>query len=111
MVYLEAMGGAIGCLDPTSMAFPHRDSAYNFHVLAGWQEPDEDERLTQWTRGFHQAMAPYSTGGVYVNLLGEDESDRIRAAYGGNYQQLVELKRVWDPQNFFRMNNNIPPYA
>ena len=56
-------------------------------------------------------MAPYSTGGVYVNLLGEDESDRIRAAYGGNYQQLVELKRVWDPQNFFRMNNNIPPYA
>ena len=111
MVYLEPMGGAIGCVDPTAMAFPHRDAAYNFHVLAGWQDPDDDERLTRWTRGFHQAMAPYSTGGVYVNLLGEDESDRIRAAYGGNYEQLVELKRVWDPQNFFRMNNNIPPYA
>ncbi len=62
-----------------------------------------------WAGAFHDAMAPHATGGVYVNLLGEDEEDRVPAAYGENYRRLVELKNEWDPGNVFRMNHNIQP--
>jgi hypothetical protein len=65
--------------------------------------------VTAWVRDFHESMTPFCTGGVYVNLLGTDESDRVRAAYGGNYDRLVEVKRKWDPKNLFRTNHNISP--
>jgi hypothetical protein len=54
-------------------------------------------------------MAPFSTGGVYVNLLGTGEAGRVRAAYGDNYERLAAVKGKWDPKNLFRMNHNIPP--
>jgi FAD/FMN-containing dehydrogenase len=54
-------------------------------------------------------MAPHATGGVYVNLIADDEPDRVPAAYGDNYARLVELKRQWDPENLFQGNYNIPP--
>jgi FAD/FMN-containing dehydrogenase len=54
-------------------------------------------------------MARHATGGVYVNLLGTDEGDRVRSAYGDNYERLVEIKRRWDPDNVFRGNHNIEP--
>jgi hypothetical protein len=62
-----------------------------------------------WVRGFHEEMGQFSTGGVYVNLLGEDEQDRVREAYGSNYDRLVELKRMWDPDNRFSGNINVRP--
>jgi hypothetical protein len=52
---------------------------------------------------------PHATGGVYVNLIAEDEADRVSAAYGDNYGRLVELKQKWDPANLFSNNYNIPP--
>ncbi len=63
----------------------------------------------EWARAFSNEIARYSNGGVYVNLLAEDEQDRIKAAYGSNYDRLVELKQKWDPTNLFRGNQNIPP--
>jgi FAD/FMN-containing dehydrogenase len=54
-------------------------------------------------------MAEHATGGVYVNLIAEDETDRIPAAYGANYTRLRELKQRWDPNNLFSSNYNIPP--
>lgn len=109
MVYIESLGGAIGRVAPDATAFADRQSKFGFHVLAGWANPEEDEALMGWTRSFHEAMAPYSTGGAYVNLLGEDEADRVPAVYGDNYERLVALKNTWDPENLFRMNNNIVP--
>jgi FAD/FMN-containing dehydrogenase len=111
MVYLEPMGGAVGSVDPSATAFPHRDAAYSVHVLPGWSDPDRDEELMEWADGLHEALAPHSTGGVYVNLLGRDEDDRLRAAYGRNYDRLVELKREWDPDNLFSSNQNLDPTA
>jgi Berberine and berberine like len=55
--------------------------------------------------------APFSTGGVYVNFLGEDGEDQVKAAYGSHYQRLVALKRKYDPTNFFYLNQNIKPTA
>ena len=109
--YLEPLGGAIGRVDPSATAFGERNAAYSFHILAGWMEAADDDAVMAWARGFHDAMVPHATGGVYVNLLGDDEDDRVPAAYGDNYQRLVELKARWDPGNLFRMNHNIEPSA
>ncbi len=72
-------------------------------------DPGEDESVLAWASEFHQAMAAHATGGVYVNLIADDETDRIPAAYGSNYARLVELKQQWDPTNLFSSNYNIPP--
>jgi len=102
MVYLEPMGGRIGRVDPDATAFPHRDAAYGFHVLAGWRDPGDDDRIMEWARGFHEAMSSFATGGVYVNLLGEDEEDRMDGAYGANLQRLRRVTEEWDPDGIFR---------
>lgn len=109
MAYIGAGGGAIARVDPTATAFAHRDAPYGYHVLAGWMDPAQDAEVTEWVARFQQAMTPYATGGVYVNLLGTEEQERVPAAYGVNYERLVEIKKKWDPDNVFRMNHNIPP--
>jgi len=109
LVYIGAGGGAIGRVDPSATAFPHRTAPFSFHIMAGWADPDQDDEVTSWARAFHESMTPFSTGGVYVNLLGTDERDRVRAAYGDNFERLAAVKQKWDPDNLFRMNHNIPP--
>jgi FAD/FMN-containing dehydrogenase len=109
--YLEPLGGAIGTVDTSATSFGERDAGYSFHILAGWMDPAADDSVIAWARTFHDAMARNATGGVYVNLLGDDEEDRVPAAYGENYPRLVELKTQWDPGNLFRSNHNIMPSA
>ena len=72
-------------------------------------DADEDESVLAWATEFHSAMAAHATGGVYVNVIADDETDRIPSAYGVNYPRLVELKQRWDPTNLFSSNYNIPP--
>ena len=108
MAYLEPVTGAAGRVAPDATAFPHRGAAYSFHVLAGWSDADRDDEVMGWARRFHDDVAPHANGGVYVNLL-SGEGDRVRAAYGPNYERLARLKAEWDPDNVFRSNHNIPP--
>lgn len=109
VVYLEPMGGAINRPEQYATAFPHRSAAYSLHILTGWSDAEKDEPVISWSREFHNELEPFSNGGVYVNLLGHDESERIKSAYGKNYKKLREIKRKWDPDNFFRQNHNITP--
>lgn len=109
MVYLEPMGGVISEVEPEATAFPHRDAAYSVHALTGWSDPDRDEELIEWTDSIYEAMVPYSSGGVYVNLLNREETDRVPLAYGENYERLREIKAAWDPENLFDSNQNIEP--
>lgn len=109
MAYFEPLGGAVGRIAPDATAFPHRNAAYGLHILPGWTDPTDDEELMGWARDFQQAMAPHATGGVYVNLLGRDEGDRVPAAYGANFERLARLKAQYDPENLFRVNHNILP--
>ncbi len=111
MVYLEPMGGAIAEVEPEATAFPHRDAAYSVHALTGWSDPARDEELIEWTDAVHEAMAAYSSGGVYVNLLDRAEADRVPNAYGTNYERLREVKADWDSDNVFDSNQNIEPSA
>ncbi len=103
-------GAAISRIDANTNAAAHRDAAYVLNIQAAWEALDETERYTRWTRDLLSAMQPFSTGGVYVNFLSEDEgSDRIRAAYGDRYERLVMLKQRYDPTNLFHINQNIRP--
>jgi len=107
--YFAPGGGATARVDASATAFPHRHAAFSFHIMAGWSGPADDERVTAWAQDVCDALEPHSTGGVYVNVLGAGEQSRIRAAYGDNFDRLVEVKRKWDPENLFRMNHNIRP--
>jgi FAD/FMN-containing dehydrogenase len=109
---LEPLGGAVGRVGLEDTAFHHRDAAYNLAVIARWQDPKEADRHIAWTRTAHQAMDRFTTGGTYVNYLGEEGQDRVRAAYGeSKYRRLVALKDTYDPTNLFRRNQNIQPTA
>lgn len=107
--YFEPLGGAIGRIEPNATPYGGREAASGFHCLAGWIEPSDDESVMSWAAAFHDAMAPHATGGVYVNLIADDEDERVLAAYGPNYERLVGLKEEWDPNNLFSSNYNIPP--
>jgi FAD/FMN-containing dehydrogenase len=107
--YLQHLGGAIACPGPDTAAFGHRDGAFDFTILTVWEDPAEDDDHIAWARSFHAAMQPSSTG-VYVNNLGVEGADRVRAAYAPEtYARLVALKDRYDPQNVFRLNQNVAP--
>ena len=108
-VGLQQMHGAASRVEPTATAFPHRDEHYDFLILSQWADPAESERNVEWTRSFFEEMGPYFEEGVYVNNLGDEGEDRVKAAYGANYERLLALKGKYDPTNLFRLNQNIRP--
>ena len=107
--YLEPLGGAVNRVDVPATAFPHRNAAYSFHIFPGWADPSSDDELMGWAKEFYDSMVPYSNGGVYVNLLGQDEQARTPKAYGENYSKLTRIKKKYDPDNLFSHNHNIKP--
>lgn len=109
---LMPLGGALARVDEDAMAFGQRRAPWNVHILSMWEDPADTERQVAWTRDFHAALAPYTTGGAYLNFIGNKGNERVRAAFGERkYARLVELKRRYDPTNLFRLNQNIPPDA
>jgi FAD/FMN-containing dehydrogenase len=108
-IFVPQMGGAANRVAADATAYPHRDVAWVMNIHTRWQDPADDERCLAWARDVFQAMAPMATGGVYVNFMPEDETDRVRSAYGSNYDRLAEVKATWDPENVFRANMNIRP--
>jgi hypothetical protein len=103
------LGGALARVDEGATAFGRRNAAFNVNVNAVWLEDDPDaDRHIGWARDFFDALQPHAGGGVYVNFLGDEGQDRVRAAYGDrDYERLVRLKREYDGTNFFRLNQNI----
>jgi FAD/FMN-containing dehydrogenase len=105
------LGGALARVGEGETAFSQRDAAHNVNINAVWTEEDPDAQgHIAWARDFFDAMQPHAGGRVYLNFLGEEGGNRVRQAYGArNYERLVELKRAYDPTNFFRLNQNIEP--
>jgi FAD/FMN-containing dehydrogenase len=104
------MGGAVGREDPDASAFEDRRAAHAMTMDGVWSDPAASGACIAWVRGFWEAVRPHSTGRVYMNFLGEEDEERVRAAYGPTkYERLRVLKRKYDPTNFFRMNQNIAP--
>jgi len=105
------MGGAVARRSDDSAAFTGRNATHAININGVWTADDGDGASdTGWAREFFDAMQPYGTGGVYVNFLGNEGQDRVRAAYGpAKYERLARLKATWDPDNVFHMNQNILP--
>ena len=105
------LGGALARVEEDETAFSQRHAAHNVNINAVWTEDDpEGERHVAWARDFFAAMQPHAGGRVYLNFLGDEGAERVRQAYGDrHYERLVELKRAYDPTNFFRLNQNIEP--
>ena len=106
---LEMYGGVASHEPEGGSAYPHRQSEFDLVIISNWPDKQEDDKNIHWTRNIWEALQPYLSHKAYVNALGVEGADRVKEAYGDNYQKLAELKRKYDPDNFFRMNQNIPP--
>ena len=105
-------GGPSSQIGETETAFAHRDAQFDLGIIGQWVDAAEDAEHMGWARAAYDAMQPYSNGRIYANLMGGDqmtEETQLRQAFGANYERLVELKRKYDPTNFFRLNQNIRP--
>ncbi|MFF4507783.1 BBE domain-containing protein [Streptomyces sp. NPDC001401] len=109
-VIIEHNGdGAMNRVGPDQTAFGHRDWSYNLLITSLWADPAHAETNIAWTRALWEAVQPFTRDGVYVNYLGAEGQDRVRAAYGPNFDRLVAIKNKYDPANVFRLNQNIEP--
>jgi FAD/FMN-containing dehydrogenase len=104
--------GALNRLPEDHSAAGNRDARFALNIAASWEKAQDDNINIDWARTAWRAVRVFSTGGVYVNFLTEEEGDeRIRAAYRTNYVRLAAIKAKWDPENLFRINKNIAPAA
>ncbi|WP_313624292.1 FAD-binding oxidoreductase [Achromobacter sp.] len=108
-IFFGHIAGAAMRVPVSSMAYPHRSAQFAMNVHGRWDSPQDDERCIAWTRDIFKATEPYSQGGVYVNFLTQEETERVGAAYGENFDRLVQVKTRYDPKNLFRHNQNIRP--
>jgi FAD binding domain/Berberine and berberine like len=110
LVAIEELGGAVSRVGRDETAFGERSAPYSLIITSEWIDPAESEKNIQWARDFWETMQPYESEAVYVNYLGMEGENRIKAAYGpAKYKRLVALKNKYDPTNFFRLNQNIKP--
>ena len=109
-IAIAQLGGAINQRSTDATAYPHRNAEFLMNLHTQWEDPARDEECIAWARDLYHAMTPHATGGTYVNFIPEKDGNE-RAAYGENYDRLVELKNKYDPTNLFRLNQNIQPVA
>lgn len=106
---LQGLRGAAARVPVDATAFPHRAQQYDALILAQWPDPARTDEHVSWARAAFDALRPHLEDAVYVNNLGTEGPERIRAAYGPNHARLAALKRTYDPSNVLRLNQNVPP--
>jgi hypothetical protein len=108
-VILEHMHGAASRVPATETAFGLRRTQYSINILAAWNDPAMAEKCIDWARGLASVLEGFGASDGYVNYLGDEGSAAVRASYGANYGRLAQLKKKYDPGNFFQFNQNILP--
>ncbi|WP_093803152.1 FAD-binding oxidoreductase [Streptomyces sp. Wb2n-11] len=108
-VHIYPVNGACHRVAPHETAFAYRDASFATVIAGMWPDPADNEANTAWVRDYYRATAPHSEEGGYINFMAGDDQDRIRANYRGNYDRLVEVKKAYDPENLFHLNQNITP--
>jgi FAD/FMN-containing dehydrogenase len=113
VLLIEDIHGQVTRVPVDATAIPHRRKGFNLLIPSVWQDRSENQANIEWTRAIFASLSPYLADGRYVNYLDDDEASRpgdpVVAAYGPNYERLVELKAKYDPDNVFHLNQNIPP--
>ena len=105
---LVGWGGAVA-RNAGSGPLANRDAKWVIHPFAVWEEPGRDDEHISWGRRSHDVFSPWATGVTYLNFIGNEGPERIRSAFGDEFERLVAVKRTWDPENVFRGNQNIRP--
>jgi hypothetical protein len=108
---VEYYGGAGGRKPIDENAFAQREPDYCIGFMPQWTDAKQDDQHIAWARKASDAIQPFATGGYLLNYLADGEQDAVKAAFGKNYERLRELKRKFDPSNFFSVNQNIQPAA
>lgn len=103
------LGGAAGQIDANETAFGDRSAPFIMNLLANWQEMSADAGNIAWVRGLFKKLQPAMKPGVYVNFMSGDEQDRVSEAYHERWERMVAVKTHYDPNNFFRLNQNVKP--
>ncbi|MFL5576638.1 MAG: FAD-binding oxidoreductase [Gemmatimonadaceae bacterium] len=110
-IFLAQLGGAVSRVPDDATAYMGREAQFVMNVHARWDDRARDLDFVSWARAVFRSTAPFASAGAYVNFLTQDEQDRVRAAYGPNYDRLAAVKAKYDPTNLFRVNQNIHPAA
>jgi FAD/FMN-containing dehydrogenase len=108
-IFIANVGGAMARVPVEATAFAGRDANFVMNVHTRWQEARDDARCIGWAREFYNATRPYASSTAYVNFLPDEDGERLSTTYGGNYAKLREIKAKYDPENVFRVNQNIKP--
>ena len=108
-MHIYPINGAAQRVGPEDSAFGHRDASFAPVIAGMWPDPAQNEENIAWVKDYYAATAPHSEEGGYVNFAAADDQDRVRENYGANFDQLVSVKRRFDPDNLFRNNQNIKP--
>ena len=106
---IEQFGGAVARVPADETAFAQRDALFNLAIISRWADPATATTHIDWAKKTSDVARPFASGGVYVNYLGAEGADRVRAAYGAKYDRLVAVKQKYDPKNLFSVNQNIQP--
>src|SRR5579862_943670 len=110
-IELAYLGGAAGRVSASETAFGDRSAPFILNLLADWKDPADDAANISWVRNLFGMLRPHMQPGVYVNFMSGDEQERVPEAYQERWQRLQRIKAHYDPSNFFRLNQNIPPLA
>jgi Berberine and berberine like len=109
LMHCYPIDGAVHRVGAGETAWSFRDARVVHGQRRNRSRPREGGALTAWAKGYWEAMRPYTLGGAYVNFMMDEGLDRVKATYRDNYARLAEIKRRYDPDNFFRINQNIRP--
>jgi FAD/FMN-containing dehydrogenase len=108
-MHLYPIDGVASRVPKDATAWNYRDARWGMVIVGVSPDPADNERMIDWTRAYWSALHPYSAGGAYINMMMEEGQDRVRAAYGDHYDRLAAIKGKYDPDNLFRVNQNIQP--
>jgi FAD/FMN-containing dehydrogenase len=108
-MHLYPINGAASRVDKSETAWNYRDANWAQVMVGVDPDPANNEKIISWTKSYYDALHPYSAGGAYVNFMMDEGEERVKATYGDNYERLVAIKNKYDPNNLFRVNQNIRP--
>ncbi len=110
-MHLYPVDGAAAGVGKDDTAWGYRDARYSMVIVGVDPDPAKKDELIAWARAYHDAVHPFSAGGAYVNFMMDEPEERVKATYNHNYPRLAAIKKKYDPDNFFRVNQNIKPAA
>ena len=110
-MHLYPVNGAAQRVGKNDTAYSFREALFAEVIVGVDPDPANNEKITAWCKSYWDALHPYSAGGAYVNFMMDEGQDRVQATYRDNYQRLADIKKKYDPKNFFRVNQNIRPAA